>query len=191
MSVQSGPSSSQPRHLKNILRYDTKTFRCLKLTSTNCGPLAGKSIFPGAWQCRLSCSASYWLPKLSCTLSVLLPAACSGFVLLCVCDKKLKTEQQLYHCLYCLCMSYKTLRQFYVAVLWWFCIITYHNSEYFLLEAFCERVFGYYLSPSSLGRSEQDDDSSSQARVGRRDSVIPCWFCSPPHSISCLSMTGS
>lgn len=49
----------------------------------------------------------------------------------------------------------------------------------------------FHLSPSSLGRSEQEDDSSSQARVGLRDSVSVCWLCSPPHRISCLRMAGS
>lgn len=49
----------------------------------------------------------------------------------------------------------------------------------------------FHLSPSSLGRSEQEDDSSSQARVGLRDSVSVCWPCSSPHRISCLRMAGS
>lgn len=48
-----------------------------------------------------------------------------------------------------------------------------------------------YLSPSSFGRSEQDEDSSSQASVGLLDSVSVCWFCSPPETISCLRMAGS
>lgn len=48
-----------------------------------------------------------------------------------------------------------------------------------------------HLSPSSLGRSEQEEDSSSQARVGLRDSVRACWLCSPPHRFSCLTMAGS
>lgn len=52
-------------------------------------------------------------------------------------------------------------------------------------------MLAFYLSPSSLGRSEQDDESSSQARVGLLDSVIVCWLCSPPQRIRCLSMAGS
>ena len=48
-----------------------------------------------------------------------------------------------------------------------------------------------HLSPSSFGRSEQEEDSSSQARVGLRESGSVCWLCSPPHRISCLRMAGS
>lgn len=58
-----------------------------------------------------------------------------------------------------------------------------------VLQAFCECF--YYLSPSNFGRSEQDDDSSIQARIGLRDSARPGWFCSAPERTSFLRMIGS
>lgn len=52
------------------------------------------------------------------------------------------------------------------------------------------RLHATYLSPSSLGRSEQEDDSSNQFSVGLCDSVN-VKPCSMLHRINCLNMTGS
>lgn len=49
----------------------------------------------------------------------------------------------------------------------------------------------YNLSPSSLGKSEQQAASSSQESVGLRDSVPVRLCCSLPDRISCLRMAGS
>ena len=54
----------------------------------------------------------------------------------------------------------------------------------------CMCVCVQYLSPSSLGMSEQLDSSSSQARRGRLASD-PRLGCSLPDRMSCRRMAGS
>lgn len=67
----------------------------------------------------------------------------------------------------------------------------FNKTKQSFLQQYSKWVWFQNLSPSSLGKSEQQVASSSQESVGLCDSVPVTLCCSLPDRISCLRMAGS